>query len=164
MQHRIFFLPAIIATLLAPSCLQADAIDQLLYHGIMYTISYPSRLRMRQNMPESKQDYFKRVKIGLEGLDTHLKKTIKDDYDWSVTGPMMRDLQWEINAKWKQSWWDNNPGLGDLILTASIVTVIGIIVACVRGSNNPGAPGAANLGVPAVDPGAPAVDNIPAEA
>jgi hypothetical protein len=59
----------------------------------------------------------------------------------------MKDLKWEIDAKWKQSWWDKNPGTGDLILVSSVVAVIGIIVAACGHT-----PAAGGAGAPIVAP------------
>lgn len=145
--------------------IQADYSTYLL---LSYGLDYPRRLEMRRNMPESKDEYFKRIEAGLKHLDKHLEKTVKDDYDWHITGPIMRDLKWEIDAKWKRSWWDHNPGWSDLALTASIVTVLGIIIAALSSPDSDDAyippapdgdnePGANNVDVP------PAAD-VPPEA
>ena len=93
-------------------------------------------------MPESKEDYLKRIEAGLKHLDKHLDKPVKDDYDWDVTGPMIKDLNWEITSKWKQSWWDRNPGTGDLIAVSSVIAVLGIIVAACQHTPAPGGAGA----------------------
>lgn len=134
MNNRILLVPLFMVALVAPSYVfsfegyQAYQARQAMSNIMWYILNYPSRLEMRRNMPESKDEYLKRVEVGLEHLDTHLQKTVKDDYDWSVTGPIIKDLNWEISAKWKQGWWDRNPGWGDLICVSSIITVLGILI------------------------------------
>lgn len=119
--------------------LHAYPYDEIDYIVGQWIINYPSHLEKRRNMPETKEEYLKRIEAGLKHLDKHLERTVKDDYDWSVTGPLMRDLKWEIDAKWKKGWWDHNPGWGDLICVSSILTALGILIKIANANNGGGA-------------------------
>lgn len=142
-------LPLLFVCLLPSQLFALNSFD--LYRAGKFIFAYFSNLEHRQNRPTSREEWIKRVELQTPQLIKELKSTENNDFDYYEHEPRMHETIETMRGKWKQSWWDHNPVLGDLALAGGIIVVVAALVA-ITGHD---APPAGGLGgnAPVVNPG-----------
>ena len=89
--------------------------------------AYVENLKKRQEKPDNEKEFNERVQVSQECLDIKRKLAEKSG-NWSDYQKGVKEHQDLIEAGWKKSWCDKNPGTRDLYFMSGTVVVVGIIV------------------------------------